>query len=65
MYGVVFEPIYTGPRDSDLYYTEDLLQEGVLIQHKDGTYTFKFRDQEIQIENPQEEPFSQLPVIME
>lgn len=65
MYGVVFEPIYTGPRDSDLYYTEDLLQEGVLIQHKDGTYTFKFRDQEIKIENPQEEPFSQLPVIME
>lgn len=64
-YGIILEPAYDMPVEEGGYDESDVLKEGVVIEHKDGTYTMIMDGQEAIITNPDEFPFNEMQRIKE
>ena len=61
---IIFEAWYTETEDTEgLYSEEEILNEGYIIDHGDGTYTFHLGDQSMPLDSPHIPGFEEIKII--
>ena len=62
---VIMEPDYINSPTIQGTFSEDDFNDGYIIHHKDGTYTFVIAENEVHINNPDDPDFQGIPIVEE